>query len=55
MTLVPVTRCTTNVLAANHTDKLLDLRNIGKVTDDELRLVRLGLNPYPQAWPRIHN
>jgi hypothetical protein len=29
-TLIPVTRCTTSVLAANHTDKLLDLRNTGK-------------------------
>jgi hypothetical protein len=25
------------------------------VKDDELTLVRLGLNPYPQAWPRIQN
>jgi hypothetical protein len=25
------------------------------VKDDVLTLVRLGLNPYPQAWPWIQN
>jgi hypothetical protein len=53
-TVTPVTRCPTNVLATNHPDKLLYLDKLER-SDDVLTLVRLGLSPYLQAWPRIHN